>query len=99
MAYQSEIEEIINGSHSIREKEALINRLSKELLEEIRSGYKLCPRCNTYYRETTWDTVTESKTERVCIYEDPINSGGNEYKDKLVKRTYEVCPVGHKIEI
>lgn len=36
---------------------------------------------------------------RICIWEDPINSGGNEYKDGYVDITYRICPKGHKHEV
>lgn len=36
------------------------------------------------------------KRESVCIYADPINSGGNEYADRDVLYTYKICPKGHK---
>ena len=32
----------------------------------------------------------------VCVYEDPINSGGNDYVDGYADISYSVCPKGHK---
>ena len=36
---------------------------------------------------------------RICVYEDPINSGGNDYKNGYADVVYRVCPKGHKHEI
>ena len=41
----------------------------------------------------------ETKPARICIYEDPINSGSNDYVDGYTDITYSICPKGHKHEI
>lgn len=33
---------------------------------------------------------------KICVYEDPINSGGNDYVDGYADVLYSVCPKGHK---
>lgn len=93
------VDDILNGSHTIAEKEKLIKTLSDSLSEEIKIGYRYCKKCGNYYREKAWDTCSETKTENVCVYEDPINSGGNDYEERDVTRHYSICPMGHKEEI
>lgn len=44
-------------------------------------------------------TDTEDVDERVCVYSDPINSGGDEYETKKVRYTYKICPKGCKHQI
>lgn len=94
--YEAQIEDILHGSYSVKEKLKLIDELSKDFVKEVKIGYRYCSKCNNYYRDKSWDITSETKIESVCIYQDPINSGGNEYKDKEITRIYCVCPMGHK---
>lgn len=50
-----------------------------------------------------WEQVkdlsdTETKNARICIYRDPINSGGNDYADGFVDITYSICPKGLSVK-
>ena len=38
----------------------------------------------------------ETVPTKICVYEDPINSGGNDYVDGYADILYRVCPKGHK---
>lgn len=94
--YERMIDDILNGSHTIEEKEELIRTLSSTLSKKIKVGYRYCKKCGNYYREKAWDTCYETNTENICVYEDPINSGGNNYEESVVTRKYSICPMGHK---
>ena len=66
----------------------------------ILSGkFKYCPECDDYYLAKSYLSDTETKPTRICIYEDPINSGGNDYADGFVDITYSICPKGHRREV
>lgn len=71
-------------------------RLAKDILS---GKYKYCPNCDDYYLTESYLTDTDTKSSRICIYEDPINSGGNEYVDGFVDITYSICPKGHKHKV
>ena len=38
----------------------------------------------------------ETVHTKICVYEDPINSGSNDYVDGYADILYRVCPKGHK---
>lgn len=42
---------------------------------------------------------TEVKQIEVCVYQDYINSGNNEYEKRYIDVTYSICPKGHRHEI
>ena len=96
------IKEILDSSSSLEKKKAEIASLkeSVELVERIFSGeFAYCQKCHDYFLSKSFVVDTEIVTERVCIYSDPINSGGDEYEDKQVRYTYKYCPKGCKHQI
>lgn len=95
------IKDIFTRNCSTEEKLEDLNLLSEEIeiAKGILSGkYKYCPRCDDYYLAKSYLTDVETKEMKICIYTDPINSGGNEYADGFVDITYSICPKGHKYE-
>lgn len=96
------INDIINKKCSENEKKKELDTLSSEIemAKGILSGkFLYCPSCNDYYLSKSYLTDSEIKDEKICIYQDPINSGGNDYADGYVKIVYSICPKGHKREI
>ena len=90
-AYNGDIE----AQESLKELEKDIN-----FAKEVLSGkFTYCEECNDYYLADSFMKETSTKPIRICIYKDPINSGGNEYDDGYAEITYSVCPKGHKVEI
>ena len=84
------------------EKQAQIKKIvnaGSEALEYLNGNYRFCPQCKDFYRKQSFEFVEETKDEQVCVYDDPINSGGNEYETKPVTRQYHICPKNHRIEI
>ena len=85
-------------------KEKKIKELDKladsiEMAKGILNGeFKYCPKCDDYYLASSFGTKKETKPTKICVWSDPINSGGNEYKDGYVDIEYSICPKGHKIE-
>ena len=55
-----------------------------------------CEECKDYYMNQSFFIEKETAPTRICVYEDPINSGGNVYADGYADVTYRVCPKGHK---
>lgn len=93
---------ILNLEVKEDEKIKKLNELADEIewAKKIVSGeFKKCKCCNDYYLTKSFFEETEEKKTRICTYSDPINSGGNDYADGVVRITYEVCPKGHKNEI
>lgn len=96
------IKKIIRSESTMDEKYKLLNSLAEEIemAKSILSGkYKYCPHCDEYYLTKSYLTEKETKEAKICIWDDPINSGGNEYRDGYVDITYEICPKGHINEI
>ena len=58
-----------------------------------------CEECEDYYLPKSFFIEKETKPTKICIYEDPINSGGNDYVDGYVDITYRICPKGHKHDV
>lgn len=93
------IKDIIDRNCSKEDKNKALNILSEEIeiAKGILSGkYIYCSECDDYYLAKSYFTEVESKESKICTYQDPINSGGNEYEDGYVDITYRICPKGHK---
>lgn len=93
------IEDIINNNSTKEEKIKALDLLSEhiEMARGIISGkYMYCPDCNDYYLTKSFFTETETLESKICVYEDWMNSGGNEYSDGFLDITYHICPKGHK---
>lgn len=96
------VESIIQSNDSIDNKLVKLESLEDNI--RIAKGflngkYLYCDQCKDYYLSKSFLSESEKIHAKICIYEDPINSGGNEYRDGYVKITYRVCPKGHKEEI
>lgn len=93
---------IINSNCKNEDKNKALNILSTqiEMARGILSGtYKYCPDCDDYYLKKSYLIEKEIKPTKICVYEDPINGGGNEYVDGYVNITYNICPKGHRSEV
>lgn len=92
---------IVSRATNQEKKEQLDNLLNDiNIAKDILSGkLKYCKECDDYYLSKSFLTEHETKSARICIYEDPINSGGNDYVDGYADITYSICPKGHKHEI
>lgn len=96
------ISDIIDRNCAKEEKEKALDLLIEEIemAKGILSGkYQHCDICNDYYLTKSFWRETKTKRCLICVYQDPINSGGNEYRDGYIDVTHEFCPKGHKREI
>ena len=68
-----------------------------EIVTGIQNGeYVYCKKCNDYFLAGSFIRKQEIIKEKVCVYSDPINSSGDEYKIKPIRYTYSFCPKGCK---
>lgn len=97
---RKEIRDIIKNSHLPKdEKYRQINSLLEEdrqALDILSGTMKYCEQCDDYYLARSFITETTTAESKVCVYEDWMNSGGNEYADGFVDTTWEICPKGHR---
>lgn len=96
------VKDILDANSTPEEKRRELNEIktSIELAEKIFSGELIyCKKCGDYYLSRSFFIDTETVDERVCVYSDPINSGGDEYETKKVRYTYKICPKGCKHQI
>lgn len=96
------VKDIINRRCTSEEKYKTLDLLSNDIdiAKGILSGkFQYCPDCDDYYFSKSYLTEVETEETRICVYEDPINSGGNDYVDGYTDITYSICPKGHKHEI
>ena len=94
------IKDILNTSYYSDEDK--LEKL-KKLEESIETARKIlkgefcfCKECQDYYYAQSFFTDTKTEKQNICVYSDPINSGGDEYEWWNVKITYLSCPKGHK---
>jgi hypothetical protein len=94
------IKEILDSSCTTNQQKAEeINKIKESIniAERIFSGeFAYCKSCGDYFLSKSFVEETEIVDERVCVYSDPINSSGDEYKTKAVGYTYKYCPKGCK---
>ena len=91
---------IIESNASDREKLDKLNSFIEEAkiaIDIVKGKYKQCPKCKDYYLSNSFLSEEEIKEEQICVYEDPINSGGNDYALGKVKYVKMICPKGHVI--
>ena len=97
---RKEITDILKNTHLTKEeKYRAVNRLLEEDRQAVNilSGkMKYCEDCDDYYLVKSFLTETTTQESQVCVYEDWINSGGNEYADGYIDTVWEICPKGHK---
>lgn len=96
------IKDIIDKTCSDKQKKKELDKLSDEIemAKGILSGkFQYCKDCDDYYLTKSFLQETETRNARICVWEDPINSGGNEYEDGFIDITYSICPRAHKHEI
>jgi len=105
MVYIKIIDEIVNGSYKVTEKQDMLYRLKKELnkeidkaVEKVKKGYKYCPQCREYYKEKAWEVGHKTEKRNVCIYRDAGYGDDDTYEDKMCSVIYEICPIGHVME-
>ena len=99
MNMNTTIKGIILESSTNEEKLKKLEVLEKEI--EIAKGivkdeYRYCRTCDDYYLKDSFLPRVERKNGKICVYQDPINSGGNEYEDGIIETTYDLCPKGHR---
>lgn len=96
------IKDIIDKTCSDKQKKKELDKLSDEIemAKGILSGkFRYCSDCDDYYLTKSYLSDSETKNARICIYQDPINSGGDDYADGYVDITYSICPKGHRHEV
>ena len=93
---------VINNSRTIADRNKKLYELSKDIeyAKELLSGnYTYCKDCDDFYLSKSFFSEKETKEAKICVYEDFINSGGNEYVDGYIEIIYKICPKGHKHEV
>lgn len=93
------IKEIVLCKSKKEEKLKKLEELENEIkiAKSIVNGeFRYCKTCDDYYLKDSFLPKVEKKKEKICVYHDPINSGGNEYRDGVVEISYDLCPKGHR---
>lgn len=95
------IKDILVRKCKQEDKEKALQSLTEDIEKArlILSGYyRYCPDCDDYYIAGSFLHSTVTEPSKVCTWEDPINSGGNEYKDVIKTTQYLICPKGHRLK-
>lgn len=93
------VKSIITSRGTNEEKLKVLESLSQDIqtAKDIINGkYAYCEECGDYYLSKSFFTDNKTERTKICVYEDPINSGGNDYVDGYIDITYSICPKGHK---
>lgn len=94
-----DIEEVIVARITNTEKLEVLKHYENDIKiarDIINGKLTYCEECNDYYLTQSFFSEKETVPTKICVYEDPINSGGNDYVDGYVDITYRICPKGHK---
>lgn len=83
---------IVSRATNQEKKEQLDNLLNDiNIARDILSGrLTYCKECDDYYLSKSFLEEHETKPARICIYEDPINSGGDDYVNGYADITYSI---------
>lgn len=93
---------VIDNKLCVADRMCELDDLAKDIetARGLLSGkYTYCKDCDDFYLSKSFFEESETKEARICIYEDYINSGGNEYADGYIDIVYRICPKGHKHEV
>lgn len=93
------IEDIIISRERDSEKLEVLKQYEEDIktAKDIINGkLTYCEECKDYYLTKSFFSEKETIPTKICMYEDPINSGGNDYVDGYADILYSVCPKGHK---
>ena len=96
------VREILQGNGTNDDKAKALNELQADiaLAERVLSGeYSYCKECDRYYLMKSFQHKAGREKVQICTYQDPINSGGNEYTSGTAWISYEICPCGHVHEM
>ena len=101
-----ELQNILNNNCSASEKieqiEAYKNKTLEDIttaLNEIFAEYKYCPRCDQYYKQSTWAHIKREENREYCSFLPLAEWEQPEYKRDDFIVEYTECPVGHLYEI
>lgn len=99
------INEIVNGSYKVTEKQKLLmeykDKINKQIdsaIEEVEKGYKYCPQCREYYRIKSFEKECIKEERTICTYRDAGYGDDDKYERLMCTVSYSICPMGHKIE-
>lgn len=95
----SVIEDIIRRDVTTEQKMNALASLEEDIAMAKRilsPEFCYCRECDDYYLTESFLHKEEVKDKKICTYTDPINSGGNEYRDGKMQYHYLICPKGHK---
>ena len=96
----TQIEDILYNEKLTREDKCLkirdIQQEAEKALGILEGNWVYCNVCKDYYKTRSFYDETLTEDIQIKIYDDPINSGGNEYVSGTRHTTYIVCPKGHK---
>ena len=90
---------IIKSNELYQDKILKLKEIEEDLqlaYDIVNGKYKYCSECDDYYLTQSFTFTSDTKESKICVYEDYINSGGNEYADGYIHTDYEICPKGHK---
>lgn len=100
MAFTEEINKILKDTSLSREdkraKIESIKRVVNDALDILSGDWCYCNICQEFYKTKSFYQETEMESCQVKTYDDPINSGGNEYTPGTRYTTYVFCPKGHR---
>ena len=94
-----EIENILKNNKNKEEQLKALIKIENDIhfaKKAIDGIYKYCPECDDFYLTKSFFYEITTEEEVVCTFEDPINSGGNEYATRFARVKYRICPKGHK---
>ncbi len=100
MTFIDEINKILkDAALNNEEKITKIRSIKKAIddaLDMLSGDWCYCNACQEFYRNKSFYQETTIEDCRVKTYDDPINSGGNEYTSGTRYTTYVFCPKGHR---
>lgn len=101
----NKVDNIVNGSLTVVEKQKMLEELRHEInsyisdaFETIKIGYKYCPECKQYYKEKAWETEVKHELRNVCTFYSPCEFDEDRYEHKNCIIKVSICPMGHRIE-
>jgi hypothetical protein len=94
-----EVKRIIQSYKDKKEKIEELNQLKEDIeiaMEALDGKWKYCEKCGVYYLAKSFLTDSKIENKKICVYDSPINSGDDEYRDGEVTTIYRICPRGHE---
>ena len=95
LKYTKDINEKVNLIRQVRSIMNEVEQVTKEFYDDLNENYEYCDKCKKWYSKDQYkeETKTFLYKDTPLTYPDSNNINDIKFGDKIVDKTYLICPV------